>query len=209
MWILLGVLGSMLALLAFTKLTDFLSAEQRALRALRRLPPTPALNVKEGTLALVQGRVRAREQILEAPLSGRQCVAFRVYARLLDPEEPEIIPRTCELAFAAAPFEIADESARILVDATTAQLELKADFETREPTYALRKIWQYPTGRAKPVTFHEVVLRADELVRVAGTARVAEEQSQEGASPYRDRHTLCLRAEKLPVIIRPARQKEG
>lgn len=68
---------ALLTLLALLLYTCFTSRDRRIRRALRSASSTPVARLVEGEVVKVCGRARVLERVLEAPLTGRQCVFYR------------------------------------------------------------------------------------------------------------------------------------
>jgi hypothetical protein len=114
----------------------------RAWRRLRLIEDTPTARVRSMALGRVelQGRAGARVE-LEAPLTGLPCVFFRYE---IDEERRSGRRRSWTTIARgdsnAEGFYLADETGRVLVDPTGAELQLDCDWHATDPTLGPRLV---------------------------------------------------------------------
>ncbi len=165
----------------------FLSQEARTTRALADRPRARIRDAAEGSVR-VTGRVRRRGELLEAPVSGRRCVAFQ----LLVEEDNDGWGKLLELRD-ARPFVLADETGEALVDTAAGPFRLALDSDERGGTGSFDQIgeaqlqaimsvgsFESPGRSRLNRRYREGILREGETVAVGG--RGVREASAEGTS---------------------------
>ena len=150
-------------------------------RARQRLARGTA-KIGDREIVTVVGKVRPLEE-LEAPLSGRTCVAFESIARIYDGRNylGQVVERAMvnfELETADGLVRVEGEQAEVALDPSPLiprKIEREAKFlasHSRSPEYA------------RGAGFDEVVIQEGDKVAVQGMAVL--EQSPEGERGYRD-----------------------
>jgi hypothetical protein len=147
------------------------------------LPPTPASAVSEG-LVRVTGRVRARDQRLAAPISGRSCVAYEIRIGMVQRSGPyqEVVVRRD-----ARPFLVEDDRSAVMIEpADCFRLALERDVRGGYPWHRITSLRQWAAvtalignlpnlsateiGPFDAVRYWEGVLEEGEQVAVHGRA---------------------------------------
>lgn len=150
---------------------------RRARRLLARVPEKALVEVVEGELVRVRGKVRSAGGVLEAPFSGRRCIGFRAVA-----EEKEMqslwkeVVRLQECAsflLTADGVEASVEGPFFVgldVDYRSGEQLVKAQLDALAK-HGVRAIVDRRGRRA--LRFHEAILEEGDPIWVVGRVRVA------------------------------------
>ena len=113
MWQAIGLTAAILGGLALISIVRRNAPQERALKwQLANAPRTPIGRLRSGSVACVSGRVRGAGELLQAPLSGRRCLAFQITVDETAAGESRSVTRLVR----ASPFWIDDGTGRALVD---------------------------------------------------------------------------------------------
>ncbi|MCI0546188.1 MAG: hypothetical protein L0027_02775, partial [Candidatus Rokubacteria bacterium] len=153
----------------------------RAWRRLRLIEDTPTAKVRSMALGRVEleGRAEAKTE-LEAPLTGLPCVFFRY--EIEEERRSRRYRRWSTVGRGdsrAQGFYLADETGRVLVEATGAELHLACDWRATDPPLGSRLLavltrHGIPTGRRlfrRRLRFREWRIAAGEPLYVLGVAQ--------------------------------------
>ena len=97
------------------------TGDQRIRRRLRKSAAKRIQELADDELAKVVGRARPVGDLVDAPISGRPCIAFAVSVIVHGHNSSKTIRET-----GGAPFVLEDDSGRALVDPTDAQISLES-----------------------------------------------------------------------------------
>jgi hypothetical protein len=148
-------------------------------------------NVVDGEVVTLVGRVRPLERHLEAPLSGRTCVAFEASARLYDSQVGNAPPlyRETVVERAMVPFELVTSEGPVLVDGTSAEVALPAVPlipRRLEREVAFLEAHARSAQYALTTTFDEVIAGEGDKLAVHGRAIVEQVPNDTAERGYRD-----------------------
>lgn len=184
---------------------------QLALPAVRRAKVRRSLRRGSSAFAdragvTVTGTVRAIGELVESPLSGRRCVVVHAFAELPEIDDSLALPENVRLTTRLmVPFELETNDGPVLVDGTSADLEMKA--ARISPRSAEReRAFVVTHGRSAAVapvaTFREIVVMPGMRISVHGMALVEADHGAERG--YRDaaskRHRLVAHPD-YPLAI--------
>jgi hypothetical protein len=214
--------GALIAMGAIAVLTTagqllFPRREKRIRRQLNAYPGTLVLSAN-GAIR-VTGRLRGDGERLQAPLSGRPCVAYELvvdgWVRLGGGPDSTVRRRFVDLRD-ARPFLVTDESGTARIDTSGSfRLALRPDFAGRTrgaypgKHHALSLLLESRgivatgwLGRWKPFDYAEGVLAEDQLVSVGGPSDREVDPTGERSGPRAPPVRLVLRGtEGQPLLI--------
>jgi hypothetical protein len=158
-----------------------IAAERERAAKRRRMRAAPR-EIVDSALVTLTGTVKLHGEPLDAPLSGKRCVAFRVSVRLYE-QTSRRRRRLLEHKFAAAmtPFTLVTDHGDVLVDGSTCDLLLRPapviprKIERDERLMARLDI----RGSAADAGFDEALVAEGATIAVHGIAR--EEVAADGA----------------------------
>lgn len=162
------------------------SEEHRNQRALTGLSTRRIEDVKEGEIVRIEGRVRALDDVLVAPLTGRRCVHFelRVEKRARKGHATELVRDIKSVA-----FDVKDETGTAHIEVSSFYATVDLDEETLSDEVltpgqkgilaAHGQPERSMLGLRQPLVFREGALEDGERVVVVG--RVRFEDDPEGA----------------------------
>jgi hypothetical protein len=198
-------------------LDRFASPERRHTKLLRRLPLKTIVNTPEGREVRVSGRTSSLEGgVLEAPITGRKCVAWRVEVRRHSGKSSHRILLESD----SRDFAIDDDTGRAIVDGTV--LDLMSHGETRGTRFmgraqtprldAFLKLHGIETeGVIRPsFSYTERLIEEGQLVTVAGSCTRGVDSTGRGKGYRGDGRLLrvgSLTDGSLPVTTDPGLSK--
>jgi hypothetical protein len=156
------------------------SDDARTRRRLRAAPRVPIAETHHMTLVRVRGRIRAADEVLRAPLTGRRCVYYLARVRQRKgvgsgTEWEEVIREE-----RGVDFVLVDESGETLVHMDAAQVAIVVDRHSRsgafddanpvEQVFLMRHGLDSTgsLGQNLPMAYEEGALECDEEVTVLG-----------------------------------------
>lgn len=183
-----------------------LTAVVRDDRRLRALASSPLATMAPGASGGA-GRVVPVGPLVLAPVSGRSCVGYRWAVTRSDSDGTPSAWRT-----KLRPFWIADETARVLVDATDNSDLQASDYESEVVGEAVSRLESLlglvplTLGTCGRVTYRESTVRPGDVVTVDGWAEIVIDPRGDGGPSSRAVPTcLSLRAtKKVPLRIFPS-----
>lgn len=181
---------------------------RRARRLLARADGKPLPALAEGERARVHGVVMRGDRALEAPFTGRRCVAYRMIAEVWEEEGGW---REVAASEDAAPFELASEGVEARVEGPfLVGLEFDARSE-KEREHSPRVASTYRRlgvdlidsfDRPRRLRFREAALEPGDPVWVLGCASVVVDPSGRRESPRGQPVKRVIRGTKRdPVVI--------
>lgn len=202
--------------IAIIVLAIYFSPDRRVLRKLRATPLLPCAQVAEGQEARIAGTVGVFEATLTAPLTGRQCVYFRV--TVTEERGSGKNRRTVTIIdeIRGVPFVVSDATGRAIIDPSKAKVALDMDGKSRSGTFdnateaenALLARHGKSSGGIifnKALTYREGVIEPGEQVAVAGSGvREPDPQAVAQAGAYREGAPTLLRltsSAKFPLQL--------
>jgi hypothetical protein len=150
---------------------------RRARRLLARAPEKALVDVVEGQLVRVRGKVRAAGALVETPFGGRKCIGFRAVA---EEKEMETWWKEVVRLQECAPFLLSADGVEASVEGPFF-VGLDVDFRSGEhllkeqlDTLAKHGVRAHADrGRRRSLRFHEAVLEDGDPVWVVGRVRIA------------------------------------
>lgn len=186
-------------------------------RAKRALAARPRALIGEGTGGKVHvvGRVRARGELLHAPVSGRSCVAYQLFVTVGEGDDRNFVDVS-----EVRPFTVIDETGEAVVEtgAATAIVSLETDREGLNSSsdgmtdathrYLLRLIESRgidPTtlfNHIKLIRYREGILEEGETVSVGGLASRDLDLHAQSAAPRALPTSVVIRGTSAdPLVI--------
>jgi hypothetical protein len=181
---------------------------RRSRRLLARAEQKPLAAISEGERARVHGVVLRGAQMLEAPFTGRRCVAYRIVAEVWEQEDGW---REVAASESSAPFALASEGVEARVEGPfLVGLEYDARSED-EPELSPRVAATYRRlgieltdswDRPRRLRFREAALEPGDPIWVLGRASVVVDPSGRRESPRGQPVKRVIRGTKRePVVI--------
>ncbi|HEX5062076.1 MAG TPA: GIDE domain-containing protein [Kofleriaceae bacterium] len=201
MWPLLltvGVVGA--GAVVFTLFTG----NERIRRTLRNMPAKKIGELSDDERAKIVGRVRALGEALEAPISGRRCVAYSV--SVVEQEQNASHIRETK----AVAFVVEDGSGRALVDPTAARIAIDGGPSVQtgtlhDPTPAAEDLLLRHGKRPRHgVLYREAVITDGESIAVLGAGTREPDPDAPPTEAYRGDARTRLRltsSRKYPLVI--------
>jgi len=177
---------------------------ERIRRTLRNAPSKRISEVTDDEQAKVVGRVRALGELLVAPITGRDCVAYSVTV-LEQSDRGSAIRET-----KAMPFALDDGSGRALVDPTDARIAIDngATVQTgmlNDPTPAAEDLLRRHGKRPRhSLLYREAVVTDGESIAVLGAGTREPDPDAPPVESYRGAPRTRLRltsSAKHPLVI--------
>lgn len=203
MWAVLAMVGAFTAVaVGYAHFTG----EERVRRTLRRAPPTAISAMREDVRGKIVGRVHAVDELLEAPITGRRCVAYMI--RIV-PQDQSTSPSALHESKAVR-FVVDDGSGRALVDPTNARLAIGGGTETQAgtledmPIRLAMLLEQRGTHPSRRMLFREAVIVDGESIAVLGAGTREPDPDAAPAASYRGEPATRLRltsSAKHPLVI--------
>lgn len=205
-----ALFGGAVTLIAFV--SALTNAERRRRRRLKKAPRRDIRHLPDKQLARYTGRVLGHRQPLEAPLSGRACVCWRVVIT----ERSGKSTRTLLDKQAGQDFTISDGTGKMLVRFEGAELALVLDGKYasglgHDAAPALERFLaahgEKSTGWVfnRDLTYREAALEPGEAVAVAGVAHAEPDPDPDPSLVLGPRetamHMVLDPAPKQPIII--------
>lgn len=203
--LLLGVIAGAVAMYARRPGDD--TAEQR----FRRVKRWPIDDLPDNETGRLVGRVEASTS-LEAPLSGRRCVVYRVIVEEFD----GVVWNAVIFEARSVPFVFVDDPGRALVDATHSELLLDDVLRhhasapprqtERERAFLERHYFSGapgPTCASASLRFREAIIAHGDQIAVVGYGTREPDPARTPADPHRGSHPSRLRV--TGTLLHPVR----
>jgi len=189
-------------------------AEQRRLFRIRRALRVRLEDAEPGRLVFVRGRIVESDGAMTAPISGVDCVAWRIGVKVSHDSQTKFHSRSCELV-------VDDGSGRVLVPALESSANLMLDLSNyhhrvsgRAPLApAIRRFlqkhryWSKSGAHKRPCDIHEGILSHGSEVVVVGVLRSRTQEHQTRGhyrtSAQQPRRELAFDSKRLIITNLP------
>ena len=181
----MGIWFFIIGAVAFTVATVFGPRARRS--AITRRLRSGSLTLADGAIVTVIGTIRETANLVEAPLSARQCVVVHATAELPEVDRTGAGEYVVLATRLMVPFELDTPAGIVLVDGTHADVDIKPQSIPRrslERERAFMVAHKRGPEIAPVATFGEVVLVPGMRVAVHGVAVI--ENVEHGERGYRD-----------------------
>ena len=183
------------------------TGDQRIRRSLRKSAAKRIQELADDELAKVVGRARAVGELIDAPVTGRPCIAYAVNVVVHGHNTSRTFRDT-----GGAPFMLEDDSGRALVDPTAARISLEGanrvhagtlDAPTPSAVALLERHGQR-LGGFREVFYREAVIVDGDNLAVLGAGTREPDPDAAPAESYRGDPKTRLRltsSKKHPLVI--------
>jgi hypothetical protein len=180
------------------------TSHERIRRTLRSSPAKPIGEVADDERAKVVGRVHAVGELLEAPITGRRCVAYT--ASVVGQERGGAAVRETK----AIPFVLEDGSGRALVDPTDARIAIEGGPTARTGVLddltpgAAELLYRHKQRPLRALLFREAIVADGESIAVLGSGTREPDPDAPPSAAYRGDAPTRLRltsSRKYPLVI--------
>lgn len=198
----------------FAGIAYAVSHDRMVRRALRNAPRFKIGDLPENHLGRIVGQAQPIDgQVLQAPLTGRPCLVFKVTV-----EEKREHWDTWIVEQHGVPFVLVDDTGRALVDPSAAKVSLEVDSQTQSGTFddptPIERVFlerHQQTGVAwvfnRTLRYNEAIVAVGERVAVLGSGTREPDPDAPPTSAYRGAQPTRLRltsSVKYPLVISDA-----